>query len=195
MIQQLYNFSDLALVPAVKTGPERLGIRKNHVCVRPQSTRTRIGSEEAAFIAARDSFYLSSLGKNGQPYIQYRSGSKGFLHMLDATTIGFAVFRGSRQYISDGSFSSSLKTCLSLTDYSSLRGLKIWAEADISEDLAMTETFSRIYGAMINRIFLFHIRALDWNCQRCRAQHFNVEEYSARFAPAADNKHRKNAHE
>jgi hypothetical protein len=169
MIQQLYNFSDLALVPAVKTGPERLNMLKNHVCVGPQSTKTRIGSEEAAFIAARDSFYLSSLGKNGQSYIQYRCGSKGCLHMLDSTTLGFAVYRGSRQYISDGSFFSSMKTCLSLTDYSSLRGLKIWAEADISEDLAMTEIFSGIYGTMINRIFLFHIRALDWNCQRCSA--------------------------
>jgi hypothetical protein len=154
----------LTFVPETQTTLSRLGSRERHVYLEGRSTKTRIGSEEAEFIAARDSFYVASLGENGPPYIQYRYGPRGFLRMLDTATLGFAVFRGSRGYISNGDVPSR-RTCLSLTDYSSLRSLKIWAETEISEDLAMMERFTgSSFRATIDRIFLFHVRALDWNC-------------------------------
>jgi predicted pyridoxine 5'-phosphate oxidase superfamily flavin-nucleotide-binding protein len=151
-------------VTLVRATPNRLSPRKNHVYLEGRSRKTRIGSEEARFIAARDSFYVASLSENGPPYIQYRYGPKGFLRLLDTTTLGFAVFRGSRGYISDGNVSSSWRTCLSLTDYSSPRSLKIWAETEISEDPAMIERFTGSnFGPTVDRVFLFHVRALDWN--------------------------------
>jgi predicted pyridoxine 5'-phosphate oxidase superfamily flavin-nucleotide-binding protein len=182
MVKQLRNF---ALVPAAQTTPNRLGSRERHVYLDGRSTKMRIGSEEAAFIAARDSFYVASLGENGPPYIQYRYGPRGFLRMLDTATLGFAVFRGSRGYISNGDVPSSWRTCLSLTDYSSLRSLKIWAETEISEDLAMMERFTGgSFGITIDRIFLFHVRALDWNCSHI-APDSNSDEDAPQFALAA----------
>lgn len=175
MVKQLASF---ALVPAAQTTANGLSSRERHVYLEGRSAKTRIGSKEAEFIAARDSFYVASLGENGPPYIQYRYGPRGFLRMLDAATLGFAVFRGSRGYISNGKIPSSWRTCLSLTDYSSLRSLKIWAETEISEDLAMMERFmGSSFGATIDRIFLFHVRALDWNCSNI-ARGSNFDEYA-----------------
>ena len=182
MVKQLRNF---ALAPAVQTIPNRLGSRESRVYLEGRSTQTRIGFEEAEFIAARDSFYVASLGENGPPYIQYRYGPKGFLRLLDPATLGFAVLRGSRGYISNGDVPSSWRTCLSLTDYSSLRSLKIWAETEISEDLAVMERFSgSSFGTTIDRIFLFHVRALDWNCSHIVPDSIS-DEYASRSTVAA----------
>ena len=50
--------------------------------------------ELAEFIAERDSLYLGTAGKDGQPYIQYCGGPKGFLKVLDEHTLAFAEFQG-----------------------------------------------------------------------------------------------------
>ena len=61
-----------------------------------------LGPPELAFIAARDGFYLASVSETGWPYVQYRGGPTGFLAAVDASTLGFADFRGNRQYITTG---------------------------------------------------------------------------------------------
>jgi predicted pyridoxine 5'-phosphate oxidase superfamily flavin-nucleotide-binding protein len=135
------------------------------------SLTTQIGPDEAAFIAARDSFYLASIGENSWPYTQYRRGSKGFLRVIDSTTLAFADFHGNRQHISTGVVPSIWRTCLFLIDSSSRRRLKIWAETEISKDPAMTEKRTASYGATIDRTFLFHVLAFEWNCQQHCVQH------------------------
>lgn len=59
----------------------------------------------AAFIASRDSFYFGTASADGRPYIQHRSGSPGFLKLLDPVTLAFADYRGNKQYISLGNLS------------------------------------------------------------------------------------------
>jgi predicted pyridoxine 5'-phosphate oxidase superfamily flavin-nucleotide-binding protein len=177
------TFGGLAFTPEVKAMPEHLGLRESHARLEGQSTRTQVGPEETAFIAARDSFHLASTGENGRPYIQYRSGPKGFLRMLDSNTVGLAIFRGDRQYISTGNVLSNWQTRLFLIDYSSLRRLKIWAETEISEDPAMIEKLTnRSYSATIERAFLFRVLAFDWDCQQYLMQRDTPKkqtEYSA----------------
>jgi uncharacterized protein len=57
---------------------------------------------EKEYLRERDGFYLASVGKAGWPYVQFRGGPKGFVHVLDDHTIGWADFRGNLQYISTG---------------------------------------------------------------------------------------------
>jgi uncharacterized protein len=192
MSDQPNNFGDLAFTPAVKATQERLGSRQTYARLEGRTTRTQIGPEEAAFIAARDSFYLASVGENGWPYIQYRGGPKGFLRMLDAATIGFADFRGNRQYISTGNVLSTGKTCLFLMDYPSQERLKIWAEAEISDDPAVLEQLGHVdYDAKIERGFLFHVLAFDWNCQQHIVQRYTPKEYATAFQQPATNVNQK----
>jgi predicted pyridoxine 5'-phosphate oxidase superfamily flavin-nucleotide-binding protein len=169
------NVGELAFfTPAVKATLERFGSGKSCARLEGRSITTQIGPEEAAFIAARNSFYVASIGENSWPFTQYRRGAKGFLRTLDRTTLGFADSRVNRQYISTG------KVLLFLMDYPSQRRLKIWAETEISEDPAMIEKLTETsYGAEIDRAFLFHVLAFEWNCQRRVVQRYPPEEYPA----------------
>jgi predicted pyridoxine 5'-phosphate oxidase superfamily flavin-nucleotide-binding protein len=134
-----------------------------------------IGPDEAEFIAARDSFYLATVGENGWPYVQYRGGPKGFLRMLDASTLGFADFRGNGQYVSTGNVLSTHRACLFLMDYPTQTRLKIWAEAEISDEPAViARVTDPTYNAQIERAFLFHVQAFDWNCHKYIVQRFHA---------------------
>ena len=53
------------------------------------------------FIGERDSLYLGTASKDGQPYVQFRGGPKGFLKVLDEHTLALADFAGNAQYIRD----------------------------------------------------------------------------------------------
>lgn len=185
MLEHPDNFGDLAFTPAVKATQERLGSRKNYARLEGRISRTEITADEAAFIAARDSFYLATVGENGWPYIQYRGGPKGFLRVLDATTLGFADFRGNRQYISTGNIASTGHTCLFLMDYPAQERLKIWAEAELTEDPAVIARLADpSYGARIERGFLFRVLAFDWNCQQHIVPRYTPAEFAAAFPEA-----------
>ena len=61
-----------------------------------------LGPDEKEYLRERDNFYMASLGESGWPYVQHRGGPKGFLKVIDDTTLAFADFRGNKQHISTG---------------------------------------------------------------------------------------------
>ncbi len=90
--------SDIAFTPAVKAAQQLRGSRKNYQRMEQRGGWQReLTPDLVAFIAQRDSFYLGTASADGQPYIQHRGGSKGFLKVIDETTLGFADFVGNAQ--------------------------------------------------------------------------------------------------
>lgn len=87
----------------------------------------RLGPKEAQFIALRDGFYQATVSATGWPYVQFRGGPRGFLKMLDDRTLGYADYRGNRQYISTGNLTENDRISLILMDYPNSARLKIWA--------------------------------------------------------------------
>ena len=79
-------------------------------------------------------FYLGTANAEGQPYIQYRGGSPGFLKVLDERTLGFADFGGNRQYITRGNISENSKGFIFLMDYAHTRRIKLWGTLRVVED-------------------------------------------------------------
>ena len=51
---------------------------------------------------------MATVSETGWPYIQHRGGPTGFVRVLDDATIGFADFRGNRQYISVGNLMTTI---------------------------------------------------------------------------------------
>jgi hypothetical protein len=97
------------------------------------SWETSITPDLAHFIEGQISVFLGTASKDGQPYIQHRGGPPGFLKVLDESTIGFADFTGSRQYISQGNLSDNPKAILFLIDYDARQRVKIWGAARVVE--------------------------------------------------------------
>jgi len=130
--------------------------------------RRELADDVIAFIASRNSAYLASASKKGQPYVQHRGGPPGFLRVLDRRTLAFADYAGNRQYISAGNLAENERAFLFLMDYSEARRLKLWGRARVVAD--DRDLLSRLsdpgYGATIEHAIVFRVFAWDWNCSQ-----------------------------
>ena len=126
---RLYS-SDVAFTPAVKEIQTRKGSRAAYAHVEQKGGwRTEIDENLAAFLADTNSLYFATASADGQPYIQHRGGPKGFVKILDKSTVAFADYSGNRQYITRGNLSENPKAHIFLMDYAHRRRVKIWGEA------------------------------------------------------------------
>ncbi|MDA0692742.1 MAG: pyridoxamine 5'-phosphate oxidase family protein [Nitrospinae bacterium] len=176
------NFTELAFTESVKAQQEKYGSRAAYSRMEQGGEfRNQLTWQERGFIESRDSFYMSSVGENGWPYMQFRGGPKGFLKVLNDNTLAYADFRGNGQYISTGNFNANNKTVLFLMDYTKQQRLKIWAETkviDASDDSELLKQLSDPdYKAKVVRIITFKVHAFDWNCPQHITPRFTAEEF------------------
>jgi hypothetical protein len=161
------NDADLAFfTPAVKPMLHRLDSSGDYSRTEGGSVKTQLGPSETAFIAGQDSFYVAAIGEDRWAYTQRHRGPKGLLCVLDTTLLGFASLAGSRRYISSGN------AVLFLLDHALRARLKIWADAEVSEDPAIIEKLAKSRGhtPATHLAFLFHIRAFGWNSEQHAVQ-------------------------
>ncbi len=181
-------FADIAFTDSVKQAQNRYGSRKSYAGFESDGGhRDRLSENEIAFLAERDSFYLGSVGENGWPYVQHRGGPKGFLKVLDEMTIGFADFRGNRQYISVGNLNADGRVSLFLMDYPNRQRLKLWARARVVHPDEDPELVARLelpgYQARIERGIIMAVEAVDWNCPQHITPRFTEAEIERLVAP------------
>lgn len=159
--------SDVAFTPAVKAVQARKGSRSAYARMEKNGGwETEVTAELAAFITKQNSFFLATASADGQPYIQHRGGPPGFLRVLDATTLGFADFRGNRQYISLGNLGVNPKVHLFLIDYATRTRIKVWGEAVVIEDdpELLAELTPRDFDGRPEQAIVIHVTAWDMNC-------------------------------
>lgn len=178
------RFLQTVFTPAVKAAQEASGSRAAYARIDQSSEPDRLGAQEAAFIASRDSFYVASVGATGWPYIQHRGGPPGFVKVLDERTLAFAEFRGNRQYVSVGNVAGDDRVSLFFMDYPSRARLKLLGRMravslDSDPALAMAVT-DPSYKARIERAFVIDVEAFDWNCP----QHITPRYSLAEIEPA-----------
>ncbi len=178
MITEMRPSSDVAFTDTVKALQARRGSRRGYAAMEARGGwQTEITNDLAAFIAAQRSFFLATANAEGQPYVQHRGGSPGFLRVLDARTVGFADFRGNRQHISEGNLIENSRAFLFLIDYAARSRIKIWGTARFEED---PELVARLmpegYVAQGERAVVFDVAAWDANCPQHIPQRFEAED-------------------
>jgi predicted pyridoxine 5'-phosphate oxidase superfamily flavin-nucleotide-binding protein len=182
-----YGFLDIASTPSVRAAQEANGSRELWQRFDDDRASDRFTENEIAFIEARDSFYLASVSESGWPYVQHRGGPTGFLKVLDETTLGFADFRGNRQYISLGNISADDRVALILMDYPNRARLKILAHMEVRELDAASDLASRLalprYRGKPERAFLLHLETFDWNCPQHITPRFTAAEIETAVSP------------
>ena len=159
--------SDIAFTPAVKDIQTDKGSRPSYARMElGGSWETTVTPELEAFMSDLDMFYLGTTNAEGQPYIQYRGGSPGFLRKVDEKTLGFADFGGNRQYITLGNLSENPKAFIFLMDYARSRRIKLWGTARVVEnDPTLVDRLrDASYPGKVERSILFEIEAWDVNC-------------------------------
>jgi predicted pyridoxine 5'-phosphate oxidase superfamily flavin-nucleotide-binding protein len=131
---------------------------------------------------------MASVSESGWPYVQFRGGPKGFLHVIDDSTIAFADLRGNMQYISTGNLLRNDRVALFLMDYPAQTRLKILGHAEILEDTPQAEDWLdrlRVPGekSPAERAVLIHIEAFDWNCPQHITPRYTQEEITRMLEP------------
>jgi predicted pyridoxine 5'-phosphate oxidase superfamily flavin-nucleotide-binding protein len=170
--------SDIAFTPAVKNVQTAKGSRASYAKVEQRGWRTRVTPDLDEFLAGLDMFYLGTASADGQPYIQHRGGSPGFLKVLDERTLAFADFGGNRQYITLGNLSENPKAFIFLMDYANQQRIKLWGAARVVEDDA--ELLKRLrdpdYSGKVERAIVFTIEAWDINCPQHIQKRFSQRQ-------------------
>lgn len=177
--------SDVAFTPAVKGIQAEKGSRASYARMETGgSWETRVTPELEAFLADLDMFYLGTANSEGQPYIQYRGGSLGFLKKVDEKTLGFADFGGNRQYITLGNISENPKAFIFLMDYAHSRRIKLWGTLRVVENdpLLLDRLRDASYPGKVEQVILFEIDAWDVNCP----QHIHKRFSQRQVAPVIE---------
>lgn len=142
--------------------------------------------DEQEFLRERDSFYLATVSQTGWPYVQFRGGPKGFVHVLDEYTIAWADFRGNLQYISTGNLSGDGRVAVIAVDYARRTRLKLFGHARIVSAEADPELARSLadpaYDAVVERSVVVSVDAFDWNCPQHITPRFSVAELQPALA-------------
>jgi predicted pyridoxine 5'-phosphate oxidase superfamily flavin-nucleotide-binding protein len=195
------HFAALAYTASVRAAQRRYEGRE--LDAAPDHPAVELGPRECEFIAARDSFYLSTVSETGWPHVQHRGGPAGFLRVVGLATLAFADFSGNRQYVSVGNLAQNDRAALILMDYPNRRRLKILGHVEIidvssphSDQLAGTVTPQGDFlrgavdadflakmnlagdapGGRIERILVIRVAAFDWNCSQHITPRFTESE-------------------
>jgi uncharacterized protein len=183
-----YTFGSLVFTPVIKALQERYKSRRQYAKREASGfAPDGLGPSETEFLAECDSFYMASIGETGWPYIQHRGGPKGFLKVIDGHAIAFADFTGNKQYISTGNLMTNDRVALILVDYPRQARLKILGHAKIVEGPDAKDWVKKVsdpaYDAAVERVFVIHVEAFDWNCQQHITPRFTEEQIREALAP------------
>jgi predicted pyridoxine 5'-phosphate oxidase superfamily flavin-nucleotide-binding protein len=159
----------LVFPPSARSAQERLGSRALQARrERPGGFSQTVDERLRAFLTRIDSFFIATATTDGQPYIQHRGGPRGFLKVLDPSTLGFADFSGNRQYITVGRLAENPAVCLFLIDYEHRARVKVWGRASVVEGDSglLGRLADPAYAARIERAILIKIDVWDVNCRQ-----------------------------
>ena len=173
------HFGDLMFTDRVKAEQSAQGSRGAYEKMTAQPPPAGFTEREAAFIGARDSFYMATVNEDGWPYVQHRGGPIGFLKVLGPTTLGFADYGGNKQYVSSGNLKSDDRAALILVDYPARRRMKVLARvsqqpAEADPDLAARLAIEG--QGRVERLFTLEVEAFDWNCPQFLTPRFTEDQ-------------------
>ena len=113
---------------------DRFDTRRLADGVERRVVATKLGEDEAAFIAARDMFWLASIDDRGRPTVSYKGGDPGFVKVLDAKTIAFPSYDGNGMYYSMGNILGNANIGMLFIDLERPHRLRVQGTATIDDN-------------------------------------------------------------
>ena len=178
------NNSSIVFTPAARQAQAERGSAGSYERRITEGFPDRVTPELAKFIAEQDMAFLGTASGDGAPYIQHRGGPKGFIKIIDEKTLGFADYRGNRQYITLANLSENDRAYLFLLDPARRQRIKFWGRARVVEDDAalVEKLFDAGYKAKPERAILFTIEAWDVNCSQHIVTRYTEAQLEEAFA-------------
>jgi predicted pyridoxine 5'-phosphate oxidase superfamily flavin-nucleotide-binding protein len=175
-----YPFAEIAFTEAVKRAQAENGSRDYCEKMAENERDFRLGPDERAFLAAQDHFFMATVSETGWPYVQHRGGPPGFVHVLDEDHFAFPDFRGNRQYVSVGNLAGDDRAAFFFIDYPHKSRLKALGRVSLHDTQSRPDVIARFkamhYRALVERVFVVEVAALDWNCPQHITERFTAAE-------------------
>jgi len=158
-----------------------------HKVVENAPETDALTTDEAGFIASRDSFYVATVSETGWPYVQHRGGPPGFVKVLGPDLIGFADFKGNCQLVSTGNLDVTDRVALFMMDYPHRTRLKLLGHARVLDAREHPELVDQLapesLRSKVQRLFLIQVISYDWNCPQYITPRFTAAEVEKHTAP------------
>ena len=181
-----HKYAETMFTDNVKQIQEQQGSRSSYSKFEQGADfNATLSESEISFLLERDSFYMATVGETGWPYVQHRGGPKGFIKIIDENTIGFADYRGNRQYISVGNSKTNNKVSLFFMDYKNRRRLKMIGHMQVvgTEDKTIIKKLQDSdYKALVERGIIITIEGFDWNCPQHITPRYTGEDLAPLMA-------------
>ena len=162
------SYADILFIDEVRALQDGDGMGEKFQSMYPQRTKKELNELERQFLTERESFYLATVSSNDWPYVQHRGGPKGFLKVLGPTQLGFADYRGNRQFITMGHTTRNNKVALFFMDYERRARLKMLGHLTMQHvqdaEPSLIEKLKTPGQGRTDRIATIDIIAIDWNC-------------------------------
>ncbi|EGD57058.1 pyridoxamine 5'-phosphate oxidase family protein [Gordonia neofelifaecis] len=162
----------------------------------PDEGPQQVTDRERRMLTDAFAFHMATVTPSGWPYVQYRSGPRGFVHHLGDNTFGFADFRGNQQFVSVGNLEADDRVALFIADYPLRSRLKVFGRATVIEGDADPELLERLsvvddgrITARCERSIVIEVEAFDWNCSRSVVPQYTAEQVRERVQPYIDQIH------
>ena len=182
-----HRYADIAFTPTIRALQEQMDSRELYARLDTIPDKFhRFRDREINFLRQRDSFYMATVTEDGWPYIQHRGGPAGFIKVLDEQTLGFADYSGNRQYITTGNLINNARVSLFFMDYPQRKRMKLLGRAETLtlEDERLAQLADPDYDARIERGFLIHLAAFDWNCPQHITPRYTKQDVQQRINQA-----------
>ncbi len=133
-----------------------------------------------AFIEEREFFFLSTVRADGQPTVSHKGGPKGFVRVVDPTTLVFPSYDGNGMFLSMGNIHAGgdepAKIGMLFMDFERPHRVRVHADATVSADDPLMAEFpgaQLLVRATVTDSFV--------NCPRYIVKHRRVE--ASRYVP------------
>ena len=180
------RYDEMMFTPAVEARQDGIASKGKFASRYSQIERQQIGPVEIAFLLDRSTIYIATVGETGWPYIQHRGGARGFIKLIDETTIGFADYLGNRQLISAGNLDGDDRVSVFAMDYARKARLKIQGHAkmlDVKDHPELTLKLMDDGAKTPDRLMTIQITAHDWNCPKYITPRFDAGEMTQPVGP------------
>ena len=144
-----------------------------------QASGDTFGEPLAAFIEARDMFFIASTDADGFPDCSYKGGDPGFVRVVDDSTLAFPVFDGNGMFLTLGNLRVNPRVGLLFIDFETGTRLRVNGDAHIDFDDPLMASYT---GALC--VVRVRARAIFANCRRYVHEYTKVSP--SVFVPRAD---------
>ena len=167
-------FGDIHRALQMAFDTRALADRVEAVALKPE-----IDDMAKAFIESREMFFLSTIDHMGRPTVSYKGGAKGFVRVVDQTTLMFPSYDGNGMYLSMGNISGNAEIGMLFIDFEKPFRLRAQGRAELiggGEDVKAFKEAEMVVKVSIHEVWM--------NCPRYVHRFKKIE--TSRYAPGVE---------